>query len=184
MAQQSLAPIGTRPGDLTGRWRVVLAVAWVLAFFAYAAIWQASVEIGIGTWWIGARAQPTPTFVRVLPSLLSISMAMCAIYNVPRLVRLSAFGVVLATIVAIPDFTRSIGLGVAELVIAGLLGVVTVAAGTGRYRLAPDRFTGGNDTSAETSDRTAGTAGNSASETHNGADSDGVMALFAPPEHP
>ena len=137
-AAASRAPFGSRPGDLTPKWRYALVAAWVLAFFAYAAIWQASVQIGIGTWWIGPRAQPTPTLVRVIPSLLTISIAMCAIYNVPRLVRLSAFGVLLAAIVAIPDFSRSVSLGVAELIIAGMLGLVTVAALTGRYRLVPN----------------------------------------------
>ena len=58
----------------------------------------------------------------MLPSVLTISMAMCVIYNVPRLLRVSAIGVALATIGAIPDFSRSTGLGVAELVVAGLLG--------------------------------------------------------------
>ena len=43
----------------------------------------------------------------------------------------------LAAIGAIPDLSRSTGLGVVELVIAGLLGLVTVAALTGRYRLVP-----------------------------------------------
>ena len=46
-------------------------------------------------------------------------------------------GVLLATIVAIPDFSRSISLGVAELLVAGMLGVVTLVALTGRYRLVP-----------------------------------------------
>jgi hypothetical protein len=127
--------VGVRAGDLTPKWRVVVTAAWIIAFFAYAAIWQASVEIGIGTWWTGPRAQPTHTVVRILPSLLSISIAMCAVYNVPRLLRLSAVGVALAAIGAIPDLSRSVGLGIAEFVVAGLLGLVTLAARSGRYRL-------------------------------------------------
>jgi hypothetical protein len=130
-------PYGTRAGDLTPRWRAVLAAAWIIAFFAYAAIWQASVQIGIATWWIGPRAQPTHMVVRILPSVLTITMAMCVIYNVPRLLRVSAIGVTLATLGAIPDFSRSTGLGAAELLVAGLLGLVTLVALSGRYRLAP-----------------------------------------------
>ncbi len=130
-------PYGTRAGDLTPRWRAVLAAAWIIAFFAYAAIWQASVQIGVATWWIGPRAQPTHLVVRILPSVLTISMAMCVIYNVPRMLRVSAIGVALATLGAIPDFSRSAGLGVAELLVAAFLGLVTLAALSGRYRLAP-----------------------------------------------
>ena len=166
---RGIAPFGARNGDLTPRWRYVLAAAWVIAFFAYAAIWQASVEIGIGTWWIGPRAQPTHTVVRVLPSLLSISMAMCAIYNVPRLLRVSAAGVVLATCLAIPDFSRSIGLGVAELVIAGLLGLVTAAALSGRYRLVPGRSDGDLESGAEQTGALHDQAGDSTNVPHDGA---------------
>lgn len=185
-AAQSLAPVGTRLGDLTPRWRYVLAAAWVVAFFAYAATWQASVQIGVGTWWVGPRAQPTRTIIKVLPSLLSITMAMCAIYNVPRLVRLSAVGVLLATIIAIPDFTRSIGLGVTELIIAGMLGLVTVAAVSGRYRLAPDHSHGEPESDGDTPDAAPDATDNAASPAHNGAgdstDTDATTALFSPPD--
>jgi len=133
----SSTPIRARPGDLTARWRTMVGAAWVVAFFAYAAVWQASVQIGIGTWWLGPRAQPTSVVVRVLPFVLCLVLAMCAVYNTPRLVRLSAVGVLLAAVGALPDFSRSIGLGVTEMVIAALLGVVTAAATTGRYRQAP-----------------------------------------------
>ena len=109
----------------------------MVAFFAYAAVWQASVEIGIATWWIGPRAQPTNLAVKALPFMLCITMAMCVVYNAPRVLRLSALGVVLAAAGALADFSRSNGLAVTELLIAALLGVVTAAAVTGRYRLAP-----------------------------------------------
>ncbi len=157
----------------------MLAAAWVIAFFAYAAVWQASVEIGIGTWWVGPRAQPRHTLVRVLPSLLSISMAMCAVYNARRLVRLSAVGVVFATIVAIPDFSRSTGLGLAELVIACLLGLVTLAALTGRYRLVPN---GRNDDPESDSEPAAATGDAAHSEAGGGTNGDPAVASFAPPQ--
>jgi hypothetical protein len=182
----SRAPIGSRPGDLTPKWRYTLTAAWIIAFFAYAAIWQASVQIGIGTWWVGPRAQPTPTLVRVLPSLLTISIALCAIYNVPRLVRLSAMGVLLSAIVAVPDFSRSISLGVAELIIAGMLGLVTVAALTGRYRLVPVRTLDSPKSHLERSDAASDTARDAANADHDGVggstNSDAAMGSFAPPD--
>ena len=119
------------------RWRLLVGAAWIAAFFAYSAVWQASVQIGIGTWWLGPRAQPTNTLVRVVPFVLCIAMALCALYNVSRLLWLSMLGVALAVVISVPDVSRSVGLGVAELAIAGLVGLVTAAAFTGRYRLAP-----------------------------------------------
>ena len=181
-------PYGARAGDLTPRWRAVLAAAWIIAFFAYAAIWQASVQIGISTWWIGPRAQPTHTVVRILPSVLTITMAMCVIYNVPRLLRVSAIGVGLATLGAIPDFSRSTGLGIAELLVAGLLGLVTVAALSGRYRLVPAADAIETDGSIGSSiDGSTGTADRTADGLASGPSSDdpdhrAAMASFAPPD--
>lgn len=130
-------PRATRVGDLVLSWRVMLVATWCGAFFAYAAVWQASVQIGIGTWWIGPRAQPAPALVRLLPFLLALGCALAVIYNVRRLLAVSFAGVALATAIAIPDFSRSTGLAVAELVIPVLVALVTAAASTGRYRLAP-----------------------------------------------
>jgi len=112
-------------------------MAWVLAFFAYAAIWNASVQIGIGTWWVGPRAQPPFLLVRLLPFFMCIIVLLCIVYHAPRLLQISAVATGFAAVGAIPDFSRSIGLGVAEAVVAGLLAVVTAAALTGRYRLEP-----------------------------------------------
>jgi len=128
---------GARPGDLSGSWRVMLGLAWVTAFFCYAGIWQASVQIGIGTWWVGPRAQPTHVAVKLIPFVLTLAMGLLVVYNVKSLVRWSAAGVVGAALVSLPDFSRSVGLGVAEAIIAGLLGLVTVASLSGRYRAAP-----------------------------------------------
>ena len=108
----------------------------MIAFFAYAGMWQASVEIGIGTWWIGPRAQPTHVLIRLLPFYLCLTMALMIVYNVKWVVRWSAIGVAAAASISIPDFSRSVGLGVAEAVIAGLLGLITLASLTGRYRAA------------------------------------------------
>jgi hypothetical protein len=123
-----------RPGDLAMPWRVMLGLSWLMAFFAYAAVWQASVQIGIGTWWLGARADPAPTAMKLIPFGLSLAMALLVIYNVPRVARVSLAGVALTALLSVPDFSRTTGLGVAELIIAGLLGLITVSSLSGQYR--------------------------------------------------
>ncbi len=112
----------------------MLTLAWMAAFFAYAGVWQASVQIGIGTWWVGPRAQPTFILVRLIPFVLALVVGLLIIYNVRRLVLCSAAGVAAAALISVPDFSRSVGLGFAEAAIAGLLGVVTLASLAGRYR--------------------------------------------------
>lgn len=114
----------------------MLLLGWVGAFFAYAGIWQASVQIGIGTWWTGPRAQPTNVAIRLLPFVLALAMALLVVYSVRHVVRWSGIGVAATVLVAVPDFSRSVGLGVAEASIAALLGVVTLASLSGRYRAA------------------------------------------------
>jgi len=127
---------GRRAGDLTPTWRFLLGAAWFLAFFAYAAIWNASVQIGIGTWWVGPRAQPTTTLVRLVPFVLCLGVALCVLYNTRRLILTSALAAGLTAIGAIPDFSRSPGLGIAEMAVAVFLAIVTAASLTGRYRRA------------------------------------------------
>lgn len=131
------ATVEPRPGDLATPWRVMLGVAWIAAFFAYAGVWQASVQIGISTWWLGPRAQPTNVAVRLIPFYLSLVVGLLVVYNIRWIVRWSAVGVASTALIAVPDFSRSIGLGIAEAVIAGLLGVITLASLSGRYRTAP-----------------------------------------------
>lgn len=114
----------------------MLGLGWVAAFFAYAAVWQASVQIGIGTWWVGPRAQPTSLLVKLIPFYLTLVVGLLIVYNVRWIVRWNAAGVAAATLIAVPDFSRSVGLGTAEAIIAGLLGVITLASLSGRYRAA------------------------------------------------
>ncbi len=125
-----------RPGDLTTSWRLMLGLGWLSAFFVYAGVWQASVQIGIGTWWIGPRAQPTNTVVKLIPFFLTLSLGLLVAYNVRWIVRWSTVGVAAAALISIPDFSRSTSLGVAEAIIAGLLGMITLASLSGRYRVA------------------------------------------------
>lgn len=123
-----------RPGDLAPAWRVMLGIGWICAFFAYAGMWQASVQIGVSTWWIGPRGQPTHVAIKLIPFYLSLVVGLLIVYNVRWIVRWSAVGVAATALISIPDFSRSIGLGVAEAVIAVLLGVITLASLSGRYR--------------------------------------------------
>lgn len=128
-------PHGVRPGDLTLTWRFVVMFGWMFAFFAYAAVWQASVQLGIATWWLGPRSAPTPVLIRMIPFFVTIVGGMMSVYNVRRLSHVSIGIAALTALVALPDFSRSVGLAVVELMISGSLIVVSAASLTGRYRL-------------------------------------------------
>ena len=112
----------------------MLGASWTLAFFAYAAVWQASVQIGIGTWWLGPRAQPTEVYIRIIPFVLPLGVALLLVYDVPRPALVSAVAALASALIAVPDLGRTTSLGLLELAIAGLLLLVSAAATTGRYR--------------------------------------------------
>ena len=134
-----------RAGDLTAGWRIVMISAWIMVFFAYAAVWKASDEIGIGTWWLGSRSQPTPIPVRLIPFALAFTVALLATYNVRRLPWIGIGAGLLLAVMAVFDFSWSRGLAIVELGVA--LGALLTALGslTGTYRLEPAEPSGENE---------------------------------------
>ena len=118
---------------------MVLVFAWLGAFFSYAAVWQASVQIGISTWWIGPRSQPAPVPLRLLPFAVCVVVELLIVYDVRRLSAIVTAAGALTALVAVPDLSRSVGLAVVEGVISLALVVVGLTSFTGRYRVAgPD----------------------------------------------
>jgi hypothetical protein len=126
-----------RPGELSFAWRVTLVVTWAGALLAYLGVWKASEEIGIGTWWLGARSSPQPVVVRLLPFAVTAFFAILAGYNVRRMPWISLVGAGVLAGFAAADLSRSVGLAVVEFAIAGAVAIVSVAALTGTYRAAP-----------------------------------------------
>ena len=56
-----------RAGELSIGWRFAMIALWVGVVLAWSAVWNASVQLGLSTWWLGPRADPTPAVVRLLP---------------------------------------------------------------------------------------------------------------------
>lgn len=128
-----------RIGQLTPPWRVAVVLTWIGAFLAYLAVWKASEEIGIGTWWLGPRSVPQPVFVRLIPFGVIAVVGILASYNVRRLPWIGLLGAVALAAIAVPDLSRSVGLAVIEFAIAGAVALVSLASFTGTYRAAsPD----------------------------------------------
>lgn len=125
------------PGRLRPEWQIVLLVAWTAAFFAFSAVWKVSQEIGIGTWWLGPRADPQPTVVKILPFVLAVVVGLVAIYNVRRAALISLAGSIGVAIIATVDLSRAGGLAAIEFTIAACTAVVSVAALTGAVEAPP-----------------------------------------------
>ena len=128
---EPIARRAPRPGELTPAWRVASIAVWVLTVFAYSAVWKTSVELGIGTWWLGARSSPQPIVVRLIPFVVAIAFGLVSSYPLKRLPLINVVGAVVMAAIAVPDFSRSIGLAVIELVIAGAILLVAAGSFTG-----------------------------------------------------
>jgi hypothetical protein len=123
-------------GHMTMGWRVVTACTWIGVIAAFAAIWNTSVQLGLSTWWLGARGQPQPQAVRLLPFIAPLLMCI-AVFN--NLRWLSYFGLTAAAAVAvfgIGDLGRVPELAMLELLVAILAAAVSAASLTGTYRAA------------------------------------------------
>jgi len=103
------------------------------------AVWKASEEIGIGTWWLGPRSTPQPLIVTLVPFIVTALFGVLASYNLRRLPAIGTIGALAIAAIAVPDLSRSAGLATVEFAIAGAVLFVSLAAFTGTYRTAtPD----------------------------------------------
>ena len=112
----------------------MVVTTWVGVFVAYLAVWKASEEIGIATWWLGARSSPQPVAIRLVPFVVTAVFGILASYNVRRLPAIGLIGSVVLAAIAVPDLTRSTGLATIEFAIAGAVLLVSAASFTGTYR--------------------------------------------------
>ncbi len=143
VAAESTTVLRTTPraGELSVGWRFAMIALWVGVVLAWSAVWNASVQLGLSTWWLGPRADPTPAVVRLLPFVAPAIMLLAIINNV----RWVAYGGLMAAIalaaIAIGDLSRVRNIGLIELAIAVVAGVASTASLAGTYRAAssPDR---------------------------------------------
>ena len=130
-------PPAARPpqvGELTVGWRITLAVAWAAVFFAYAAVWKTSEELGLGTWWLGPRSSPQPIIARIIPFTVAVLFGVGSTYSMRRVPLLNLGGAILLIAIAVPDFWRATGIATIELGIGVAMLVIALASFGGRYR--------------------------------------------------
>lgn len=130
----SAHPRPIRPGDLTVGWRTVTAITWIGVALGFAAVWNASVQLGLATWWLGPRGEPQPRIVHMLPFVAPVAMVLATVNQVRRLPVLGLGAAVLVAAVGVGDVGRVTSLAVVELTIAGAAAAVSVASFTGVYR--------------------------------------------------
>lgn len=126
-----------RAGELSIGWRFAMIALWVGVVLAWSAVWNASVQLGLSTWWLGPRANPTRAVVRLLPFVAPAIMLLVIINNVRWVAYGGMFAAVALGAIAVGDLGRVRNIGVIELAIAIVAGVASIASLAGTYRSAP-----------------------------------------------
>jgi NADH:ubiquinone oxidoreductase subunit 3 (subunit A) len=99
-----------------------MLLGWVGGILGYSTVWLVSRQIGLPTWWLGPRSQPTPLYIVALPFVLPVLMLLAISLNLKRL---GLYGVVAAcatVVIAAGDAQTQPGLAIIQLAVsAGLL---------------------------------------------------------------
>jgi hypothetical protein len=123
-----------RVGDLSSWWRTATAVTWICVILAFSAIWNTSAQLGLSTWWLGARSDPQPLFVRLLPFVAPVLMVLGTINRVRWLCwyGLGASAVLVA--IGVGDVGRVTRIGTLEIAVGVGAAAVSLASLSGTYR--------------------------------------------------
>ena len=126
-----------RVGELSPGWRIVTVLTWLAVILAFAAVWNASVQLGLSTWWLGPRGQPRPLVVQLTPFVAPVLMVLGTINHIRWLGwwGLAASGVLAGY--GLADLGNVASIAALELLIAGLGAAVSIASLTGTYRVDP-----------------------------------------------
>jgi hypothetical protein len=120
---------------------VVFTVGWVGVAVGLGAVWSASRQIGLSTWWLGPPSDARPVVVSLLPFVAPVVAIAAAVGRTRFLPWIGLAAAVATAAVGIGDLDRVPRLAALELVIAACGAAVSVACLAGRYRAAPVRPT-------------------------------------------
>jgi hypothetical protein len=127
-------PMPHRPGQLSAGWRLIMVVAWVGVVLAWSAVWNASVQLGRPTWWLGTRADPMPVVVRLAPFAVPVVLILGALRNARWLAWTGVAGAIVFGGYAVADLSNEPDLAMLEIGVATAGLVVSLLALTGTYR--------------------------------------------------
>ena len=128
-----------RAGELTGGWRLVTCLTWMLVVVALGCVWKTSDQLGLSTWWLGPRGEPRSLVVQLLPFVPAVLMVLAAINHIRYLPWLGLVASGLVVLTGLFDLARFTGLGVLEIAIGVAAALVSLASLAGMDRADPLR---------------------------------------------
>ena len=127
-------PRPPRAGELSVGWRALTAATWIGVIVGFAAVWNASVQLGLSTWWLGPRADPQPRYVQFLPFVAPVLMLLATINQMRWLPWLGLGASAIMGAIGVADLGRVTSLAVVEIAIAAAAAGMSIASFTGTYR--------------------------------------------------
>lgn len=107
---------------------------WVAIILAMAAIWNASSQLGLATWWLGPRGDRMPIIVNLLPFVGPVAMIVAILNNVRYLPWCGVIAAAPIVVLAIVDLGRVPSVARFELGIGVAAALGTVLSMLGTYR--------------------------------------------------
>ena len=126
-----------RVGELSPGWRVVTVLTWIAVLLAFAAVWNASVQLGLSTWWLGPRGDPNARWVQLSPFVAPVLMVLGTINHIRWLGWWGLGASATLALYGIIDLDRVTSIAVVELTIVALAALASLASLTGTYRNDP-----------------------------------------------
>ena len=126
-----------RSGELTAAWLVVIVGVWAAIIAGFAAVWAASRQIGLSTWWLGPPAGGRPLAVHLVVFLPPLSVIAAALGRARHVwvIGLIASGTLIA--VGIGDLGRVSRLGFVEIALGAAGFATSIASWSGTLRAGP-----------------------------------------------
>lgn len=130
-----------RAGQLTNRWAVVVCAVWAGIVAGFAAVWVASRQIGLSTWWLGAPVGGRSLPISLVPFIPGVLVIAAVILGARSVWFVGSCAALIAIGIGIGDLGRVTRLGIVEIALgtAGLL--VSAASWTGTWRQHPGSAT-------------------------------------------
>ena len=129
-------PYVLEPGDLVASWRIAIVATWALVVFVYSASGRrasssASAPGGSARGPIRSRRS-----CGLIPFAVAIGFGLVSSFHFKRLPAITLLGAVVLALIAVPDFSRSVGLATLELITAGAVLLVGLGSLTGVVKTA------------------------------------------------
>ena len=123
-----------RAGELTGGWRAITAVTWMLVVVGLGCVWKTSDQLGLSTWWLGPRGEPHSIVVQLLPFVPPVLMVLAALNHIRYLPWFGLAASAMVVLTGMFDVVRFTGLGLLEIAIGVAAAVVSLVSLAGMYR--------------------------------------------------